>query len=54
MTIPQIQDRLGEPHQIKHETSSNEDTQLWLYHLENGNTLYLSFRDFILFKIDEK
>ena len=54
MTIPQIQDRLGEPHQIKHETPQGEDIQLWLYHLENGNDLYLSFRDFILFKIDEK
>jgi len=54
MTVPQIQDRLGEPHQRKLETVKGEDIQLWIYHLEKGNDLQLSFREFILFKIDEK
>ncbi len=55
MTIPQIQDRLGPPHKKLHTTSFNgKDLQLWQYRLENGNTLFLSFEEFILFKIDEK
>ncbi|MFQ6605944.1 MAG: tol-pal system YbgF family protein [Fidelibacterota bacterium] len=55
MTIPQIQDRLGSPHQLLHTTSWNgKDLQLWQYRLENGNTLFLSFEEFILFKIAEK
>ncbi len=54
MTIPEIQDRLGEPHQIKRETLRGENVQLWTYTLTNGNQLFLTFREFVLFKIEEK
>lgn len=54
MTIPQVQDRLGEPARLFHEKSrKGEDIQLWQYYLENGKELYLTFREFILIKIEE-
>lgn len=52
MTIPDVQNLLGEPHRIQYKYDADKtDYQLWLYYLEDGQ-LELSFEDFILFKID--
>ena len=52
MTLPLIEDLLGAPHD-KIISDKNEMTeQLWIYNL-NGKQLQLSFKDFILFKIEE-
>ncbi len=55
MTVPEVQDILGEPGEIVRKTTpKGEDSQLWIYRLKNGRTLQLSFREFILFKIEEE
>ncbi len=54
MTVPDIQIRLGEPHEVQKELHDGEHIELWIYHLKNGNDLFLSFKEFILFKIEEK
>ncbi|RMF08919.1 MAG: hypothetical protein D6762_04705 [Candidatus Neomarinimicrobiota bacterium] len=54
MTIPQVQDLLGEPADIHHElTEKGEDAQLWFYPLKDGRTLQLSFLEFRLFRIEK-
>ena len=52
MTLPLIEDLLGAPHEkiISEENAKKE--QLWIYYL-NEKQLQLSFKDFILFKIEE-
>ena len=52
MTLPLIEDLLGAPHEkiISEEEAKKE--QLWIYYL-NEKQLQLSFKDFILFKIEE-
>jgi tetratricopeptide (TPR) repeat protein len=53
MTVPEVQDLLGEPAEIVHRTTpAGEDTQLWRYPLPDDRNLFLSFREFILFKIE--
>ena len=53
MTIPQVQEILGEPTEIVHKTNQKgEDMQLWLYGSGADNVLQLSFLEFILFKIE--
>ena len=53
MTIPQVQEIVGEPTEIIHKTNKKgEDMQLWLYNSGVGNVLQLSFLEFILFKIE--
>jgi len=53
MTIPEVQDLLGNPHTVHHEqTAKQQDAQLWLYTLKDGRSLQLSFLDFVLFKIE--
>ena len=53
MTIPQIQELLGEPHdKVLRENGIDSTEQLWIYYI-NGGTLQLSFQDYLLFKIEE-
>ncbi len=53
MTIPQVQEILGEPTEIIHKTNKKgEDMQLWLYGSGANTVLQLSFLEFILFKIE--
>ena len=53
MTIPQVQEILGEPTEIIHKTNKKgEDMQLWLYGSGADTVLQLSFLEFILFKIE--
>tara|TARA_B100001179_G_scaffold37_1_gene20 strand:- start:561 stop:2408 length:1848 start_codon:yes stop_codon:yes gene_type:complete len=53
MTIPQVQEILGEPMEIIHKTNKKgEDMQLWLYGSDVDTVLQLSFLEFILFKIE--
>ncbi len=52
MTVPQIQDLLGMPHDFTERQENGSNYQLWIYQLKNGETLELSFQDYILFKID--
>jgi hypothetical protein len=53
MTIPQVQEILGEPTEIIHKTNKKrEDMQLWLYESGEDTVLQLSFLEFILFKIE--
>ncbi|NOZ02996.1 MAG: hypothetical protein GXO92_00090 [FCB group bacterium] len=55
MTIPEVQDLLGEPSEIVRKTTAKgKNSQLWIYQLKNGRTLQLSFLEFILFKIEEE
>lgn len=55
MTIPEVQDYLGEPDSILEKSDqTGENQQLWSYPLKNGNTLFLTFRKFILVKIEER
>ena len=42
----------GEPHEIIAAKTTNQKEQLWVYFL-NDKKLELSFKDFILFKIEE-
>ncbi len=53
MTIPDIQSLLGSPKNIIEKSDQNgSHIQLWIYPQEDGE-LYLSFKDFILFKIEK-
>jgi len=55
MTVPQVQDFLGEPESILNkEGAKGENQQLWSYPLKNGSTLFLTFRNYILVKFEEK
>jgi len=52
MTVPDIQSLLGQPKNIVEKKDSNGTSiQLWIYPLEGGGDMYLSFKDYILFKI---
>jgi tetratricopeptide (TPR) repeat protein len=54
MTIPQVQDILGEPEEVIHKPDLNgQDAQLWFYTLPSEKQLQLSFLNFLLFKIEE-
>ena len=52
MTLPLIEELLGKPHDIIISKNLNREEQLWVYFLGDGR-LELSFKDFILFKIEE-
>ena len=53
MTVPQIQELLGEPHEkVLRENDIDSFEQLWIYYIKDG-TLQLSFQDYLLFKIEE-
>ena len=52
MTLPLIEELLGKPHDIIISNNLNQQEQLWIYFLKD-NKLELSFKDFILFKIEE-
>ena len=52
MTIPQVMDIIGEPVEIIHKKSlKGKDSQLWLYPMQDDQSLELSFFDYRLFKI---
>ncbi|NOZ75595.1 MAG: hypothetical protein GXO90_09545 [FCB group bacterium] len=54
MTVPEVQDLLGNPEQVQHQQTANgQDAQLWFYTLKDGRSLQLSFLDFVLFKIEK-
>ena len=52
MTLPLIEELLGKPHEIITSKATNQREQLWVYFLKDKK-LELSFKDFILFKIEE-
>ncbi|MED5554272.1 MAG: hypothetical protein VX530_04280 [Candidatus Neomarinimicrobiota bacterium] len=52
MTLPLIEDLLGAPHEKIISEKNAKEEQLWIYYL-NEKQLQLSFKDFILFKIEE-
>ena len=52
MTLPLIEDLLGAPHEKIISEKNAKGEQLWIYYL-NEKQLQLSFKDFILFKIEE-
>ena len=52
MSLPLIKDLLGSPHEKIVNDIVDQSEQMWIYHL-NNKQLHLSFKDFILFKIDE-
>ena len=52
MTLPIIEELLGSPHDKVISEKSMEKQQLWIYNLKDRQ-LHLSFKDFILFKIEE-
>ena len=52
MSLPLIEDLLGSPHDKIISNQSLDKEQLWIYNL-NDRQLQLSFKDFILFKIEE-
>ena len=52
MTLPLIKELLGSPHEIVISDKNMEQQQLWIYVLREKK-LHLSFKDFILFKIEE-
>jgi hypothetical protein len=52
MTLPLIEELLGKPHDIIISNNLNQKEQLWIYFLKDKK-LELSFKDFILFKIEE-
>ena len=52
MSLPLIEDLLGAPHDKTISKPSSKNEQLWVYYL-NDRQLQLSFKDFILFKIEE-
>ena len=52
MTLPIIEELLGPPHGRVMSDIAMEKQQLWIYNL-NDKKLQLSFKDFILFKIEE-
>jgi hypothetical protein len=54
MTVPDIQFLLGHPKNIvKKKDNDGSSIQLWIYPLERGGDMYLSFKDYILFKIEK-
>ncbi len=54
MTIPDIQSLLGPPKDIiQKKDKEGLSIQLWIYPLEDGGEMYLSFKDYILFKIEK-
>lgn len=54
MTIPQVQDILGQPREVVHKPARHgKDAQLWIYPLDNGDNLECSFLDFRLFKVEQ-
>ena len=52
ISLPLIADLLGPPHEKIVNDVVGQSEQMWIYHL-NNKKLHLSFKDFILFKIDE-
>ena len=52
MTLPLIEELLGPPHERVTSNKTMEKQQLWIYNLMDKQ-LHLSFKDFILFKIEE-
>ena len=52
MTLPLIEELLGTPHEIVISDKKKEKQQLWIYNLKDKQ-LHLSFKDFILFRIEE-
>jgi hypothetical protein len=52
MTLPLIEELLGKPHDVIISNNLNQQEQLWIYFLKDKK-LELSFKDFILFKIEE-
>jgi hypothetical protein len=52
MTLPLIEELLGKPHDTIISNNLNQEEQLWIYFLKHKK-LELSFKDFILFKIEE-
>ena len=52
MTLPLIEDLLGAPHEKIISEKNAKEEQLWIYYL-NEKQLQLSFKDFILFKIEK-
>ena len=51
--IPQVQELLGEPHEkIFRSKNEKSDEQLWIYFMID-KTLYLTFDDYQLFKIEK-
>ena len=53
MTLPLIEELLGKPHDKIVSNDLNQKEQLWIYFLKD-KSLELSFKDFILFKVEEK
>ena len=53
MTLPLIEELLGTPHDKVVSNELNQKEQLWIYFLKDKK-LELSFKDFILFKVEEK
>ena len=52
MTLPLIEELLGSPHDRVISDKTMGEKQLWIYNLKDKQ-LHLSFKDFILFKIEE-
>ncbi len=52
MNLPLIEELLGKPHEIIISKITNQKEQIWVYFLRDKR-LELSFKDFILFKIEE-
>ncbi len=52
MTLPLIEELLGSPHERVISDKTMEKQQLWIYNLKDKK-LHLSFKNFILFKIEE-
>ena len=52
MTLPLIEELLGKPHDTIISNNLNQQEQLWIYFLKDKK-LELSFKNFILFKIEE-
>lgn len=54
LSLPQVEILMGHPHETVHQSGNNQNEQLWIYRLDNGVTLQLSFLEFALIKIEEK
>ncbi len=54
LSLPQVEILMGHPHETIHQSGNNQNEQLWIYRLDNGVTLQLSFLEFALIKIEEK
>ena len=53
MTLPQIQELMGDPHEkVIGGNGEDPNEQLWIYFVDK-KTLQLSFQDYLLFKIEE-